>query len=136
MATKRVAKGAASKAGAKRRVKSEVGVGQVSPYTPDPSKFTRYQIIQNGYEVGFVYVQGSSITSCVETWQLYLAGVTGVGEFGYQRRAYVYPSYQSGPTSSPDVTTRYIFREVASSIRNPTGMGSSSFQLIRATCTS
>ncbi len=133
----------AKKRPAKRPARGKKGGGghqmkQVSPFRPDPTKYARYQVIQSGLEVGWVMVKGYQTTQCIEVWQLYKTSAAGhgPGEFGFQRGFYVYPSYQSNQTESPDVTTRFVFRAVSPSIVVPPGLvNGTNYQTITATCT-
>lgn len=115
--------------------RAETQLKQVSPFKPDPNKYARYQLVQNNFEVGFVYVKGISVKKCIETWQLYDAGASGgQGSYGFKRELYLYPSYQSSPTESKDVTTRFIFRDVVDVITAPSGLGETDYQTIVADC--
>lgn len=112
-------------------------VGQVDPFGPDPTKFAKYQLVQNGREAGFVYVKGSTTTNSIETWQLYKTTAYGVGmgENGFQRGYYVYPSFEARQAASPDVTTRYIYCAVVTAVTAPPGLTNGThYQTITATC--
>lgn len=112
---------------------------QICPYRPDPSKFARYQVVQNGYEVGIVFVRGSAVTACTEYWQLYKTTAVGVpgGLNGFQRSYYTYPSYESRQTEGPDVTTRFIFVSVTTSVTPPSGLlPGTNYTTITAICKS
>jgi hypothetical protein len=109
---------------------------QVSPYTPNPNQYAFYQLVQNGTEVGLVYVKGTGARDCTETWQLYNTSASGVGMGfnGFRRGYYVFPSFQARTTESTDVTTRYIYIGVANTITAPSGLNSTQYQTITATC--
>jgi hypothetical protein len=152
MATKRTPKqttrpggGTKTKGGATPKAKGPKGkkpkgehlMRQICPYRPDPTKFARYQVVQNGYEVGMVFCRGSDVTACTEYWQLYKTTAVGVpgGLNGFQRSYYIYPSYESRQTESPDVTTRFIFVSVATSVTPPTGLqAGTNYTTITALC--
>jgi hypothetical protein len=123
---------------AARRGSGQHRMKQVSPFRPDPTKYARYQVIQDGLEVGWVMVKGYGTTQCLEVWQLYKTNAAGhgPGEYGFQRGFYVYPSYQNNQTENTDVTTRYVFRSVTPSIVVPPGLvNGTNYQTINATCT-
>lgn len=137
MATKKASsrKQTRAKARTGRRVLWELK--QVCPFRPDPTKYAKYQLVQDGREVGFVYVRGGATTDCTETWQLYKTTADGVGtgENGFQRGYYVYPSYEARQTESPDVSTRYIYRAVVTSVTSPPGLTNGThYQTITAVC--
>ena len=136
-------KAAPKKAAPKKKPAGKRGAGQhrmkqVSPFRPDPTKYARYQLIQDDREVGWVFVKGYSTTQCIEVWQLYNTSAYnhGSGEYGFARGYYVYPSYRVLQTENTDVTTRYVFRSVSPSITAPPGLlNGTNYQTITATCT-
>ncbi len=104
---------------------------QVSPYTPNPNLYTRYQLLQFGREVGWVYSQGGVDTLCTERWTLYTASASGYGEplpdgSVPPRAGYVWPSYQNVPQDgsfgATDITTRYLFKSIVPAIVPPPGL--------------
>jgi hypothetical protein len=141
--TKKPAKPAAKKPAAKKPAakknapKKKKVLEQITPFRPDPTKYTKFQLVQDAKEVGFVFVKGSSHVNCVEYWQLYKPAAAGVGmgENGFQRYWYMYPSYEANVTESPDVTTRYIYVGISSTVTAPPGLvAGTHYQNITASC--
>lgn len=131
------AKKTAPKKKAPRRTAQAMELKQVSPYTPNPSLFAFYQLVQNGNEVGLVYVKGTGARDCVETWQLYRTTAAGVGTGfnGLRRGFYTFPSFQTRTGESTDVTTRYVYLGTREVLLAPSGLSSTQYQVITATCT-
>ena len=112
---------------------------QVTPYMPNPNLFARYQILQNGNEVGWVYVSGQSGTSCGEHWQLYNVGTTGQGSTlpdgtTPTRAGYVWPSLNNNQAESTDVILRIVFIGSVSQVMPPPNLSPNSYTQITAQC--
>lgn len=108
--------------------------GQVSPLKPNPELYASYQILQDGNEVGWVYVRGSSGTDCTETWLLYKSTVTGAGlalpgsTAAITRAAYTWPSEEN-----LDVSLRLIYRGRSDTATGPSDLtGSHPWDAINA----
>lgn len=113
--------------------------GQVNPFKANPNRFARYQMLQNGREVGWVYVDGESGTRCTEHWQIYTRTITGDGEklpdgTVPPRALYTWPSQGNFIGEAVDVTTRLVYRGDADSIKPPENASGEDYQAINASC--
>lgn len=114
---------------------------QIIQFKGDPTQFARYQLLQNGREVGWVYVAGNSTNDSTEMWQLYRSTVTGygearAGESAPGRAGYTWPSPDNASGEQQDVTTRMRYFDATPAVRAPANLQEGThYQQVKARCT-
>jgi hypothetical protein len=94
---------------------------QIVPFKVNPNAYAKYRVLQNGVEVGFVYVKGQDEFHCTETWQLYNVNVpAGLAP-------YIWASPTNGQTASVNTSLQLAYVGPAAAVTPPANLSAGQY---------